>query len=105
MTGGFKSGAQPTATRVHWNCPGRLQVHRDGRDDHGAGDDVTTRDKTYRCEDYGVSSPPAPRVAIALVFLGIATITALVGIFRGAHFLWKRLLHTPDLVSTQGSNP
>lgn len=44
-------------------APG-FEVHSSGLngiDEHGAGDDLTTRDKSYRCEDYYDDCPLTPR--------------------------------------------
>jgi hypothetical protein len=48
----------------------------DGIDDHGAGDDITTRDKSYRCETYYEdcrgSAPWWRNVALVTAFLAAA---------------------------------
>ena len=57
---------------------------RDGIDEQGAGDDVTTRDKSYRCLDYYGDCPLTPRwwrfwTPIAAFFASFALLGARLG--------------------------
>jgi hypothetical protein len=54
----------------------------DGRDDRGAGDDITTTEKTYRCEDYGVNCPPTGRELAAWVAIVLAVGSLIIGLVR-----------------------
>jgi hypothetical protein len=61
----------------------------DGRDNYGAGDDVTTSEKKYGCEDYGLNCL-RPGIVVSNISLCVAFISLLVGIARGAIHVWKR---------------
>lgn len=65
-------------------------VGRDGIDSNGGGDDVTSPEKEYRCEDYGINCPPKPKDWVAIVALAIAVLSFLVGMGRGILALRKR---------------
>jgi hypothetical protein len=53
------------------------------RDEAGLGDDIIAGDKAYRCEDYEAYCLRATDVA-ARIALGLAAVSVLVGIVRGA---------------------
>ena len=59
---------------------------RDGRDDGGAGDDVTTADKEYRCADYGVNCPPTPRDLVIWSAPFLAAASLITGLVRLARY-------------------
>jgi hypothetical protein len=63
----------------------------DQRDERGAGDDVTTWSKEYRCADYGVNCPPDARHLAAYAALLLAVCSFIVGLARGASSLrhWR----------------
>lgn len=68
--------SHPYVYRRTPEAPGFIvySVGKDGIDDHGAGDDVTTTDKSYRCETYydecTGSLPWWRNIALATAFLG-----------------------------------
>jgi general secretion pathway protein G len=57
-------------------------VGLDGRDDLRAGDDVTSKDKAYRCEDYEVNCLYIDEM-VTFASLLIAALALLVGVARG----------------------
>lgn len=62
----------------------------DGRDDKGLGDDVTTRDKKYSCDTYGLNCPPTATELIAWLALGLSLLSLLAGMTLGILKVWKR---------------
>ena len=70
-------------------------VGKDGIDDHGAGDDVTTRGKSYRCETYYDECAGSPRwwrnLALATASLGGLIWLLLSALFGVARSLRARL--------------
>lgn len=62
-----------------------------GIDEQGAGDDVTGKDKHYDCATYGYDCPPDISTVAVLVASCLAVFSLLVGIWRGAMVLWRRL--------------
>lgn len=69
---------------------------RDGLDEHGAGDDVTGHDKSYRCSDYEVNCGVTLSVAgsVASLIFGCCSL-ALLG-YRLAAFLVRRRRRQPS---------
>jgi len=57
----------------------------------GAGDDVTYRDKEYRCKDYGVNCGPDPLQIAALLVAALGALSLLVGLVRGIVWSMRQL--------------
>ena len=63
----------------------------DERDDRGAGDDVTNREKKYECDKYGVDCPPDAFQIASFAAVGLALLSVVVGLARGVRWLGRRI--------------
>jgi general secretion pathway protein G len=71
--------------------PSAYSIGANHRDEAGLGDDVVLGDKSYRCEDYEFVCLRAEDI-VARFALGAAVVSLLVGVIRGAMYIW-RVLH------------
>jgi len=80
------------------NAPGRPLVYSAGIDQvdsGGAGDDVSSRDKHYRCEDYALNCGPTASDIAAYGALLLLPLSLITGLIRGIMWLIRRARPSP----------
>ncbi|WP_162249368.1 MULTISPECIES: type II secretion system protein GspG [unclassified Rhizobacter] len=81
---------------IYRRTPSKLgfEIHsagRNGRDEDGAGDDVTSSEKAYLCEDYQVNCGMTSQSLWLLLFAAAFFISVGTLVFNTAVFLVKRM--------------
>jgi hypothetical protein len=64
-------------------------------DQLGAGDDVTTRDKAYACDVYGINCPLPPEEKVFIAAAGVAMLGLLTGLGLGLRRVVQRVARRP----------